>query len=467
MNIVMFSMTPLFPAHAMGGAQMQLRKVATFLGEQGHEVIILCTQRDSDHHAFEWDERVRIVPIFRFKQPYPEPYATAPHHIAAAIQDIGEYLRKADRYYSHDGGLIFPYVYQDLPTVISYRSVLFSETLQSGFLFQGDALILISEHAKAVYTQTAGRFFPGYEERVRVIYNGVDWERFAPSNDAELAGRLGVDPQRHSVLLYPHRPEEAKGIKQAVEVADRLVHQYHLSNLRVLVPRWLESALSPGDRAFYEDLTALIAGRGLQEHFVFHAWLRETDMPAYYTMGAATLCLGSYVETFGNVPYESLGCGTPAILAKVGPAREILPDHLVYKVDYGDVDAAAAIAARIIHGRERTSAAALSYLREHYSVRQMVEQYAQTILSAQRKPPLPYRHAAIDEATRFILAGWCYLAPKGIYHDFLATTLHDQGLIALHTAFPDGFSFHMAAGAGVEREEVLRWYREGFIVPRS
>lgn len=176
-RIVMFSMTPLFRDKSMGGAQKQLKKVALHLAETGHEVTILCTRRSDASEPFHWHERARVLPIFRFKQPFPEPYATPVYNIAAAVQDMGEHLAQADRYYSHDGGLIFPYVYQDIPAVVSLRSILFSETLQSGFLFQGDALILPSEHTRQAYLHTAGRFFAELAGRAHVIHNGFDWDK--------------------------------------------------------------------------------------------------------------------------------------------------------------------------------------------------------------------------------------------------------------------------------------------------
>ncbi|MEM6527844.1 MAG: glycosyltransferase, partial [Chloroflexota bacterium] len=132
MNITAFSMTPLFEDRVMGGAQKQLYVVIMHLAEQGHNITVLCTRRDPDAtEAFQWHENARVLPIFRFKQPYPEPYATPIYNIASAIQDIGEHLAEADVFYSHDGGFIFPYIYQTVPTVVSLRSVLFAETHQS------------------------------------------------------------------------------------------------------------------------------------------------------------------------------------------------------------------------------------------------------------------------------------------------------------------------------------------------
>ena len=89
-KIAVFSMTPLFPDIAIGGAQSQLKKVALHLGEKGHQLTILCTQREGSMTPFKWHDNVEIQPVLRFKQPYPEPYFTPIYHIANAMRYVGD-----------------------------------------------------------------------------------------------------------------------------------------------------------------------------------------------------------------------------------------------------------------------------------------------------------------------------------------------------------------------------------------
>jgi glycosyltransferase involved in cell wall biosynthesis len=461
-SIVMFSMTPLFPDKSMGGAQKQLKKVALHLAEEGHRVTILCTRRSDAMQPFQWHENLKIIPIYRFKQPFPEPYATPAYNIASALQDTSDYLREADVFYSHDGGLIFPYTYQDVPTVVSLRSVLFSETLQSGFLFQGDTLIVPSEHTANIWKHTAGRFFEGYSDRLRVIHNGLDFEQYTYSDPTRnLTERIPINAAEHRILLYPHRPEEAKGILQTIELVDVLVHQHGLDDIVVLMPRWIDTGVSAEVRNFYRELEDDIDSRGLMENFIFHDWIDDSLMPEYYSLGDLTIAIGNYVETFGNVPYESLACGTPVLVSRVGTYREMLPEEHVAMVEYDHLETAAEKAAAILKERTRVSDETLTWLHDNFKQSDMVAGYADAILNAEAREPMRYQAQPLTDETRFRLAPWCYISNGDIYHDFKGRYYPADKLITLLTTHENRLlSFQTA-----DRADIMQWYREGLLVP--
>lgn len=460
MHIVMFSMTPLFREKSMGGAQKQLKKVALYLAEKGHHVTILCTRRQDAAEPFQWHERLQVKPIYRFKQPFPEPYATDVYHIANAIADTAAHLQDADVFYNHDGGLIFPYIYDDIPAIISLRSIIFSETLQSGFLFQGDGLIVPSAHTARCWGATVGRFFPALEDRLHVIHNGLDFDVYQPdAPNPRLAQRLGVDPDQHFVMLYPHRPEPPKGIQRSIAIVDRLVNEYGMQQVRVLVPQWIDRGLSDGVSSFYAGLEADIARRGLSEHFVFHDWISDTEMPDYFRLGDVTLAVGNYVETFGNTPYESLACGTPAVAARVGPYREMLADAPgVTLVDYDDDETAADAIRDIAQHNKRAADDAQDWLHAHFDQRDMVAAYADIILNAQKGGHMPYQPQPVTDATPLKLAPWCYRRDKRIFHDF-------QGGWASMPALCNALDSSEPITASSASGQAWQWYREGYLVP--
>lgn len=469
MKILMFSITPLFPDHDMGGGQKHLRTIAMHLAQQGHQVTLLCTRRADTEAPFHWHENALVLPILRFKQPFPAPYDTPAYNIAAIMQDVGQYMEQADRFYIHDGEFVFPYLYRSKPTIVGLRDNVYPETIQGAFHFEGHRLIVISEYARQFFLQTVGRFFPELPARIKVIRNSIDWTRFQPTTPRRILDLIpAVHPQVHDIVLHPHRPEDSKGIWQTIEVADRLVKQYGFTNLRVLVPRWLGVQFDPGVQDLYDRVERELAARNLTEHFIFHPWVPVDLLPEYYTLGHVTLALGHFVESFGNAVYESLGCGTPTIVARISSHRELLPEHLIDKVDFGDHDTAASLAADILRNKTRTPQPTLDYLHEQFRVEAQLNAYAEAIVTAEVAQPMQYRFAPLDDATRFRLPIWCYRAgEKGIYHDYLVTYYQSAPLESLLDSHPDGFTFAAAESQGVSREQVTQWVREGYLYPSN
>lgn len=465
MHIIMFSINPLFPGYGMGGAPKHLQNVALYLGKLGHDITIFCTQPEDANQPFRWHERVQVLPILRFKQPFPQPYAIPAYDMASAIQDIGEYLQNADRFYMHDGEFLFPYVYRHIPTVISLRDNVYPETLLGGFLFQADTLILISNYAKAYFQHTVGRFFPDYHQRIKVIYNGIDWEKFKPTPPNKILELIPIKPDMHIIILHPHRPEDTKGIWQTIAVVDLLVHRYGFTNIKTLVPRWLDTGLSTELRGFYDKIQDVIDHRDLTDNFIFHAWISQDLMSEYYSLGHVTLALGSFVESFGNAVYESLGCGTPAVVTRISSHREVLPENMIDKVDFGDIESAAQSAARIINAKERTRPQILDYLIENYSVDRQLKAYADIILNARITDDLHYRLVPFDEHTRFQLAPWCYVTGQRIYHDFHADYVEAENILRLIELYPGSFNFAESDQLGIQQDEIMGWYRNGYFVP--
>lgn len=451
----------------MGGAPKQLQKVAVYLGSLGHTVDVLCTRSQESSNIFKWHQNVTVRPILPFKLPFPQPYAVPAYQIANIIEIVGGYLQQADRFYMHDGELLFPWVYQDVPTVVSLRDNVYPETMLGGFLFQGDVLIAISEYSRQFYQYTFGRFFPGLEARMTVVYNGIDFDHFRSTDPAELIDYLELPEMEGPILLHPHRPESSKGLWEALEVVDRLVNVHQFETLTLLAPRWLDDGTSPAVTAFYAKLASEINQRRLTSHVHFHKWIPQRLMPQYYSLGDATVALGHFVESFGNTVYESLACGTPAVAARVSTHRELLPPDLLDTVPYGDVKMGAEAIARIFKSGEPTSEATISYLKAHYPYAKQVERYAELILSATRLGPLAYKFPEADEKQAYKLAPWCYLEGRTLYHDFLHSYSTDPLLlqIAELSRSQNPISLKTVIDIGGTAENVEAFLDAGYIVP--
>lgn len=422
MKIVIFSMTPLFPKQVMGGSQRILQLIATHLGQLGHEVTIVCTKRWDSLKSFKWSKNVKVVPIFNFKQPYPNPYATQPYNIANAISDIGSKLSKADRFYMHDSAFIFPYVYKhykNLPVISSLRDFVYSETLQGAFLFSSDILILSSDYAKDVYMNTVGRFFPSLINRTKVIPNGIDWtlvKRTTPKSILKYIGLKSVSGKK--ILLHPHRPEIEKGIMHTISVVEKLVYDYGHKDILVLVPKWIETKNNPELQKQYKNILSKINGLGLSKNFHFHGWIPYNLIGEYYSLGSITLCLGNYPETFGNVSYESIGCGTPVIATNIGPNRNNLRGYAKL-IQYDDDNEAAKIANGILKKKcsPKLNSFKISAFKKTYSSKRMCSLYTRTIVDARRQRLLSYKNEKAESIKFVHISPWIIPCSDSFYNE--------------------------------------------------
>jgi glycosyltransferase involved in cell wall biosynthesis len=461
MNITVFSIVPLFPNFDMGGAQKHLRYIANHLGERGHTVTILCTKRHDTKESFNWHPKVTIHPILQFKQPFPSPYDTGAFNLGNIIQDIVENLEGADRFYIHDGEMLFPYIYENIPTVVGLRDNVYPETMMGAYLFRGASLITISDYSKRFIEATVGRFFPELPSRLKRINNGLDWAYFKPTEGDKIWDIVPKNlRENYKIILQPHRPENTKGMWQAIAMAEKLVKQRQ--DFRVLYPKWIGTDADKGVLDFYAEVDRVLAEKGLSDYFVSHRWIPYELLPQYYSLGDVTLSLGSFVESFGNAVYESLGCGTPSVVARIATHRELLPDNLVDKVDFDDAETASSIVDEILGKKRRTSNETLDYLKAHYSVTEQLAAYAETIEKAEVAKPMSFSPMLMTAETKFQLAPWCYITKGRIYHDFHASYRDEAVLIGL---LEGGLSVQKAEAAGVNAETFEAWYRDGYIVP--
>lgn len=238
MRILIFSIGPVFPEHVHGGSQRILREVAIYLGKKGHKVTILCPRRLDNYRPFVLVSGVQVLPILRLKPTYPEPYYTAPFNIANLIVQVKQHLEHSDVFYIHDGELPFDFLYQDHPTVVSFRDFVYPDTLVGGFGFRRDLLVLSSEYLAQCVIDAFSSFRPGVVNRIKVIPNGIDLSHFKNHSTNSLIEKYLQLPEGAITLLYPHRPDPRKGIFEAISVTSILSRRLGVrrDRLRLLVP---------------------------------------------------------------------------------------------------------------------------------------------------------------------------------------------------------------------------------------
>ena len=190
-----------------------------------------------------------------------------------------------------------------------HRSVLAVERLQYGA--NGHKKILaVSEEVKREIVS----HYRVPEERISVIYNGVDHERFHPRHRdrarAKVRAEWGI-PAQAPLVLFVGSGFERKGLDCLLKVWKS--------------PRLKEVCLlvvgEDAQRARYASWAARESGARIR----FTG--RQEAVEEFY--GAADiLALPARQEAFGNVVLEALASGLPVLVSKIAGAAEVLADGL-------------------------------------------------------------------------------------------------------------------------------------------
>jgi len=204
-------------------------------------------------------------------------------------------------------------------------------------------------------------------DRMTVIPNGYDLERFKPDPDAAASLRveLGVDAET-ALIGMAARIHPLKDHPGFIQAARRLVDAG-------VDARFLLCGF--GVTRENEALMGWIDSEGLLNH-VYVLGVRK-DMPCIYA-GLDVATLASYGEGFPNVVAESMACGTLTVATDVGDVAEIIGDA-GWVVPPGDPEALAeawlAALALIPKARELLGMQARARIWSNFSIASMVSKY--------------------------------------------------------------------------------------------
>lgn len=151
--------------------------------------------------------------------------------------------------------------------------------------------------------------------RAKLIYNGVDRERFRPGEDPGLREELGIPPGA-VILGYIGEIKREKNLDVLVKAAAH-VSGRHPDLYLVLVG---DSSMEPGEPDRLENLAGDL---GLGGHLIFTGY--RFDPERFYRIFDLYV-LPSSREGFGVTIIEAMATGTPVVACRVRGPREIVSD---------------------------------------------------------------------------------------------------------------------------------------------
>lgn len=153
-------------------------------------------------------------------------------------------------------------------------------------------------------------------ERVTVVYNGIDLDRWKPLDDAERARALGIDPDRPAVV-FVGRITRQKGLPYLLRAAR-------------LLPPDVQIILCAGAPDTPEIMAEVTRGvEQLQEERDGVVWidrlLSQEELRVALTASTVFVCPSIY-EPLGIVNLEAMACGLPVVGTATGGIPEVIVD---------------------------------------------------------------------------------------------------------------------------------------------
>src|SRR6185369_7304880 len=186
----------------------------------------------------------------------------------------------------------------------------FSLWIEKTAIEMADAVIAVSRETK----EDILRLFNVPEERVKVIYNGIDLDEYRPVKTTGALEKFGVDP-RAPYVLFVGRITRQKGIVHLVRAISHLAPGFQV----------VLCAGAPDTPEIGAEMKAAVAGAQAQRPGV--VWIDQmVSVPEKIELysHAGVFCCPSIYEPFGIINLEAMACETAVVASAVGGIKEVV-----------------------------------------------------------------------------------------------------------------------------------------------
>jgi UDP-glucose:(heptosyl)LPS alpha-1,3-glucosyltransferase len=302
-----------------GGAETTVGHLMRGLAAAGHEVVVLST--DSRHEAQKaLGPGVRQVPVPVWGKKTWRLLSFA-FNARRLVQESGvQVVFSLERtlfqhvYRAGDGchreWLARRAPYLSAPARLAQQVSPFHQTMLwlERRLFSEPNLKLVIANSRQVKEEVS-RYYGFDPARIRLVYNGLDRERFQPLPGAEqraLARRLGA-PEGAKIVLFVGSGFARKGLGYLLEAFGSLKDR----EARLWV-------VGKGKTGPYENLAARC---GVADRVTF--WGPQAEVTPFY-QAATVVALPTLYDPCSNVVLEALACGCPVVTTKANGASEFI-----------------------------------------------------------------------------------------------------------------------------------------------
>ncbi len=188
---------------------------------------------------------------------------------------------------------------------------------------RSDALIAVSKYTVDELTELYGID----EEKIHVIYNGVDVQKFKPRPDRTVLRReFGLEDKK-KIVLFVGRLYHRKGLEILLRSIPQVLQEF--SDVKFVIS-------GKGFKEKEESLRNLAKQLDIEDHVTFMGYVPDEKLPNLYS-ASDIFVLPAIYENFPFAILEAQATGLPVISTKVGGIPEFLVDNENgFVIDPGD-----------------------------------------------------------------------------------------------------------------------------------
>ncbi|RUR83034.1 glycosyltransferase family 4 protein [Chlorogloeopsis fritschii PCC 9212] len=313
------------PSSFRGGQELSLFEVCRALSERGHKISLVYCQEGNLLKYYQ-DFCGDIIKIHR--------YVFAKKRITEILEFIAS-ITTVSKIPTSKNSVIFSNQYHEaffgsvlslsknIPFVCSLRIPPCDFNRQKLLGLKGvKKFIAVSNQTKSDWIN-----FGLQEDKVEVVYNGTNTEKFKPSTDFCKQREEWNIPQDVRVISYIGRLDTAKGLETLIKAFALLLKKDISARLLIagkpLVHIGKDGKECPelGEK-YKQSLKQLAIDLGIENYVKFLGHINNTT--SLYQITDVTVLPSLWSEPFGRSIIESMACGTPVVASRIGGIPEIL-----------------------------------------------------------------------------------------------------------------------------------------------
>jgi glycosyltransferase involved in cell wall biosynthesis len=187
-----------------------------------------------------------------------------------------------------------------------------------------DSITTVSEYIKRTVTVR----YPQAEEKIHVVYSGVDFTKFHPiwsakGQEIRAQWREKYGLKSNKVILFIGRLSRTKGPDLLIKAMHDIIKHEPEAILVIVGGKWFsENGLNDYVRHLYDT------AEPLKPRIIFTKYIPAPDIPNILLMGDIFVCSSQWHEPLARIHYEAMAAGLPILTTDRGGNSEVIINDL-------------------------------------------------------------------------------------------------------------------------------------------